>query len=165
MTKNYGELMLISNQNKWTIDAILQHMSLYPPTENLCVMRRQNHNTQSSEYIIIYQDELYIASTTPEEILHILQDKYKINNYLQGKYPQDSGGTTICQLKKYSEKLYANVNMLFKDKLPTDLQISFEIIKLLIMNSNLNLIHNKTTYQHLHHLSRKRKLKKLYNEA
>ena len=30
------------------------------------------------------------------------------------------------------EKLYANVNILFKDKLPTDLHVSFEIIKLLI---------------------------------
>ena len=41
-------------------------------------MMRENHKTKSCECIIIYQDELYIASTTLEEILHIAQDKYKI---------------------------------------------------------------------------------------
>ena len=67
-----------ANKNKWTIHAILQHMGFYPPTENPCVMVRKNHKAQSSEYIVIYQDELYIASITPEEILNTLQDKYKI---------------------------------------------------------------------------------------
>ena len=38
----------------------------------------------------------------------------------------------ICQFRKYIEKLYANVNILLNDKLPTDLQISIEIMKLLI---------------------------------
>ena len=128
-------------------------------------MMRENLKTQSSEYIAIYQDELYIASTTPEEIFNILQDKYKINIYLQGKYPHDPGGTMICQLRKYLEKLYVNVNILFNDKLPTDLQISFEIIKLLITKGNLYLMHNKTTYEHFNYLSRKRKLDKLYNEV
>ena len=45
-------------------------------------MMRENHNTQSCEYIIICQNGLYIVSTTPEEILHMLKDKYKINIYL-----------------------------------------------------------------------------------
>ena len=54
-------------------------MGFPSPTENPNVMMRENHNTQSCEYFIIYQDDLYIASTTPEEILHILPDKYKIN--------------------------------------------------------------------------------------
>ena len=61
-----------SIHSKWTIDAILQHMSFYIPTENPNVMMRQNHNTQSSEYIIIRQDGLHIVSTTPEEILYSL---------------------------------------------------------------------------------------------
>ena len=55
--------------------------------------------------------------------------------------------------------------MLFKDKLPTHLHISFEIIKLLTKKGNLNLIHNKNTYEHLHDLSRERKKDKLYNEV
>ena len=63
-------------------------------------MMRENHKTKSFEYIIIYQDELYIASTTLEEILHILQDKYiiKINPdvYLGSNFPHDPGGTMIC---------------------------------------------------------------------
>ena len=94
-------------------------MGFYATTENPNVMMRENHNTQSSEYIIIYEDELYIVSTTPEEILHMLKDKYKINTYLQDKYPHDPGGRDICQcqIKQYLEKLYANVNILFNDKL------------------------------------------------
>ena len=40
---------------------------------------RENQTTQSSEYIIIYEDELSIVSTIPEEILCMLKDKYKIN--------------------------------------------------------------------------------------
>ena len=88
----------------------------------------------------------------------ILKDKYKINIYLHGKYPHDPCGTTICQLRKFLEKLYENVNIFFDDKLPTDLQISFKIIKLLITQGNLNLIHNRTTYEHFNHLSRKKKI-------
>ena len=86
-------------------------------------MMRENQNTQSSEYVIIYEDELYIVSTTPEEIFHVLNDKYKINIYLQDKYPHDPGGRDICQcqIKQYLEKLYANVNILFNDKLHQDL--------------------------------------------
>ena len=36
----------------------------------------------------------------------MLKDKYKINIYLQGKYPHDPGGRDICQIKEYLEKLY-----------------------------------------------------------
>ena len=68
-----------SIHNKWTIGAILQHMGYYATTENPNVMMRENHSTQSPGYIIIYEDELYIVSITPEEILHMLKDKYKIN--------------------------------------------------------------------------------------
>ena len=32
---------------------ILQHMGFYPPTENQCVMMREDLKTQSSEYIYI----------------------------------------------------------------------------------------------------------------
>ena len=42
-----------SSQNKWTIDAILQHMGFYSPTENPCVMMRENIKAQSSEYVVI----------------------------------------------------------------------------------------------------------------
>ena len=53
-------------------------MGFYHTTENPCVMMRVNHKTKSREYIIIHQDELYIASSTFQEILHIVKDKYKI---------------------------------------------------------------------------------------
>ena len=70
----------------------------------------------------------------------------------------------VCQLRKYLKNLYVNVNILFNEKLPTNLQISLEIMKALITKGNLNLIHNETAYEHLNHLSRKRKLTKLCNE-
>ena len=91
-------------------------MGFYPQTENPCVMTREKLKTKSYEYIVIYQDDLYIASTTLEEILNILQDKYKINInpdfYLGGKYQHDPGGTMICQLRKYLEKLYVSIAIL-----------------------------------------------------
>ena len=59
-----------------------------------------NHNTESCECIIIHQDELYIASSTIQEILRIVKEKYKIkiipNNYLESNFPYDPGGTMIC---------------------------------------------------------------------
>ena len=106
-------------------------MGFYSPTEDRCVMMR-NHKTKSSEYIVICQNDLYIVSSTPEEILHMLQDKYMINIYHGSNFPHDPGGTNICQLKKYLKKLYTNVNILLNDELPKDLHIAFEIIKLLI---------------------------------
>ena len=111
-------------------------------------MMRENHNTQSCEYIIICQNGLYIASTKPEEILHMLKDKYKINIYLQDKYPCDPGGRDIYkyQVKEYLENLYENINILFNDNLPSDLYTAFQIIKLLIEKGNLNLIHNKNSF-------------------
>ena len=61
-------------------------MGFYHTTENPCVMMKVNHKTKSCECIIIHQDELYIASSTLQEILHILKEKYKIkinpNNHL-----------------------------------------------------------------------------------
>ena len=63
-------------------------------------MMRENHKTKSCEYRIIYQDELYIASTTLDEILHIVHAKYKIkinpDVYLGSNFPHDPGGTMIC---------------------------------------------------------------------
>ena len=85
---------------KCTIHAILQHMGFYHTTENPCVMMRAKHNTKSCECIIIHQDELYIASSTPQGILHIVKEKYKIkinsNDYLESNFPYDPGGTMIC---------------------------------------------------------------------
>ena len=70
-------------QLKWTIHAILQHMGFNHTTENPCVMMREKHKTKSCEYIIIHQDELYIASSTIKEILHIVKDKYEIRIILK----------------------------------------------------------------------------------
>ena len=47
-----------SIHSKWTIDAILQHMVFYVTTENPNVLMKENHNTESCEYIIICQDGL-----------------------------------------------------------------------------------------------------------
>ena len=85
---------------KWTINAILQHMGFYHTKENPCVMMRAKHKTKSCECIILHQDELYIASSTLQEILHIVKEKYNIkinSNVYQGSdFPYDPGGTMIC---------------------------------------------------------------------
>ena len=84
---------------KCTIHAILQHMGFYHATENPCVMMRVNHKTKSCECIIIHQDELYIASNTLQEILHIVKDKYKSRSFqmiIKDLFPYDPGGTMIC---------------------------------------------------------------------
>ena len=84
---------------KCTINAILQHMGFYPTTENPCVMMRVNHKTKSCECINIHQDELCIASSTLQQILHIVKDKYKFkinpNDYQGSDFPYDPGGTMI----------------------------------------------------------------------
>ena len=88
------------NELKCTIHAIFQHMGFYHTTENPCVMMRAKHNTKSCECIIIHQDELYIASSSLQEILHIVKEKYKIkiisNDYQGSDFPHDPGGTMIC---------------------------------------------------------------------
>ena len=86
-------------------------MGFYVTTEIPNVMMKENRNTQSCGYIIICQDGLYIAFTTPEEILHMLKDKYKINIYIQDKYPHDPVGNDNYQIKEYLENLYENMNI------------------------------------------------------
>ena len=85
---------------KWTIIAILQPMGFYHTTKNPCVMMRVNHKTKSWECIIIHQDELYIALSSIQEILHIVKEKYKIkinpHVYQGSDFPYDPGGTMIC---------------------------------------------------------------------
>ena len=85
---------------KCTVHPILQHMGFYHTTENPCVKMRVNHKIKSCECIIIHQDELYIASSTLQEIIHIVKEKYNIkinSNVYQGSdFPYDPGGTMIC---------------------------------------------------------------------
>ena len=86
-------------------------MGFYVTTENRNVMMRENQNRQSSEYIIICQDGLFIVSTTTDEILHMSKDKYKINIYLHDKYSHGPGGKDKYQIKEYLEHLYENMNV------------------------------------------------------
>ena len=81
-------------------------MGFYPPTENPCVMMRENLK-KGCEYIAVYQDDLCIASPTSEAIPNTLENKYKLNfnpdSYLGSNYPNDPGLAIICQLRKYLE--------------------------------------------------------------
>ena len=78
----------------------MKHRGFYHTTENPCVMMSANHKTKSCECIILHQDELYIASSTIPEIIHIVKENYKIkinsNDYLESNFPYDPGGTIIC---------------------------------------------------------------------
>ena len=150
-----------SYEKKWTIHAIIQNMSFYPPTENPCVMMRENLKTKCSEYIVVYQDDLCTTSPTPEAILNILQNKYKLNInqdfYLGAKYQIDPGGIMICELMKYLEKLYVNVTILINDNPPKHLKFSLKVMEIVITKGNLTFMPKETTDKHLNDLSRKRK--------
>ena len=93
-----------SYEKKWTIHGIIQNTGFYPPTENSCVMMRENLKTKCCEYIVVYQDDLHIASPTSEAVLNILQNQYKLNInpefYLGASYLIDQGETIMCQLSK-----------------------------------------------------------------
>ena len=85
---------------KCTIHAILQHVDFYHTTENPCVIMRAKHKIKSCECIIIHQDELYIATRTLQEIIHIVKEKHKIKIHphinQESNFPYDPGGTMIC---------------------------------------------------------------------
>ena len=91
-----------NNQELWgvNIEFTLYEMKCTIHTENPFVMMKVNHKTKSCECIIIHQDELYIASSALQEILHIVKDKYKIkfnpNDYQGSNFPYDPGGTMVC---------------------------------------------------------------------
>ena len=83
--------------------SLLQYQqALYPilhyNRESMCHDERKSQ-TKSCECIIIHQDELYIASSTLQEIIHIVKDKYEIkinpHVYLGSNFPYDPGGTLI----------------------------------------------------------------------
>ena len=123
-------------------------MGFYSPTENPNVMMRENHKTKSSEYIFICQDDLYIASTTPEEILNMLKTNTRSIFISKVNIHMILVEEIFVKLRNILKSHMKNLNMLFNNKLPTDLYTTFQIIKLLIKKGNLNLIHNKNTYQH-----------------
>ena len=61
----------------------------------------------------------------------------------------------ICQLRKYLEKLYVNVTILFNNSPPQDPKIFLKIMEILITKGNLTLIPKEATEEHLTDLSRK----------
>ena len=56
-------------------------MGFYHTTDNPCVMMRVNHKIILCECIIIHQDELYIASSTLQEITHIVKENTKSRSF------------------------------------------------------------------------------------
>ena len=124
-------------------------------------MMRKNLKTKCCEYIALYQDDLYIASRTPEAIVNTLETKCKLNInadfHLGAKYPNDPGGEMICQLMKYLEELHQKLIKLFTDNPPKDLEIFLKIVEILIAKGDLTLMLKEATDEHLNDLSRKRK--------
>ena len=62
----------------------------------------------------------------------------------------------FCQLRKYLEKLYVNVTMLFNNSPPQNTKIFFKIMEILITKGNLTLMPKEATEEHLTDLSRKK---------
>ena len=50
-----------SYEQNWIIHGILQHLNFYPPTENPCVMIKENFKTKCSEYIVKEHGEQIIV--------------------------------------------------------------------------------------------------------
>ena len=67
---------------------------------------------------------------TPEEILHMLKDKYNINIYLQINIQMILVEKIIIKSRNILKIYMKNMNILFNDNLPTDLHTAFQIIKL-----------------------------------
>ena len=120
------------------------------------VMMRENLETKCCEYIAVYQGDLYIASPTPEDIVHTLETKFNLNikadYHIGAKYPNDRGGTMICQLKKYLEELHEDFTKLFNDNPPNDLETYLKIMEILITKGNLPLMHKEAMDEHLNDL-------------
>ena len=135
-------------------------MGFYVTTENPNVMMRENHTTPSSEYIIIHENELYIVSFTPEEILHMLQDKYEINTKFKINIHM------ILVEKIFVNVISSNVwksymSMLICFSITNFLQIYIMFhskLSVIDKKANFNLIHSQNTYEHFNYSSRKGKL-------
>ena len=101
-------------------------MGFHPTKANPCVMMRENLKIKHCEYLDVYLDDLYIASPKPQDIVNTLKPKYKIkisaHYHLVTNYPNDPGGTMICQLMKYLEELHGKFTKLFQDNPPKDLE-------------------------------------------
>ena len=69
---------LESYGKKWTVHDIIHNMGFHPTKANQCVMMGENPKTKSCEYIVVYVDDLYIASQTSKDIGNILKTKYKL---------------------------------------------------------------------------------------
>ena len=100
---------------KCTIAAILQHMGFYHTAENPCVIMRANPKIKYCECIIMHQDELYIASSTIQEILHIVKKKttsksiQMIIKDLIFHMIQEEQSFVDCNLNFIHKKLHINI--------------------------------------------------------
>ena len=86
-------------------------------------------------YIAVYQDDLYIASPMPEDIVSTLRTKYKLDinadYHLGVTYPNDTGGTMICKFQIYLEEFHEKFTKLFTNNPPKYLEIYLRIINIL----------------------------------
>ena len=59
----------------------------------------------------------------------------KLSYHLGDKYPNDTGGTMSCQLKKYMEEIHGKFTKLFKYNPPNDLETLLDQITFLVFTS------------------------------
>ena len=99
-----GNVDLKSYGKKWTIHDIIQKRGFHPTKANPCFMMRANLKPNHCEYIAVYLDDVYVASPKPKDIVNTYKFKIKLkintDSHLGPKYPNDPGGTVICQLKE-----------------------------------------------------------------
>ena len=112
-----------------------------------------------------------MASPKPEDIVNTLKTQYKIkinaDYHLGAKYPNDPGGTMMCQLKKHMEELHEKFTKLLKDNPARDLEtlldnidlpsIYLKIMKILTTKGNPTLMPTEATDEHMNDYQEKEK--------
>ena len=84
---------------------------LFSNSKSICHDER-NSQIKILNDIAVDQYDLYISSPSPEDIVNTLKAKYKlsinVDYHLGANYPNDLGGTMICQLKKILKSYMIN---------------------------------------------------------
>ena len=91
-------------------------MDFIPSQADPCIWLRKNSKLNLYEYIAVCGDDLYIAAENPKELISILKSNYclkvkgdgPLTYHLVDDYFPDPDGTTVCQPKKYIDKLKKN---------------------------------------------------------
>ena len=98
-------------------------MKVLPSKSDPCIWLRKAPNLRCYQNIVVYVDDLYIASETPSTIFktkyHLkVKGDGKLNYHLGAHYFEDLDGTFVSQPRKYIDKLADTYKRLFNYEPP-----------------------------------------------